>query len=582
MLNRDYVNGLVHNDDAFAFLRFDRSSPAFWELKKKELMAMNRQLECATMFLTLSAAETQWSELLVILTKVLENKVITLEEAQNLSYEKRCELIRQDPVTCVRYFEHKLKCLWEILSAPRGPFQGYELVDKDVRTEFQVRGSPHVHALLWLKNAPKYDKNNPESIERCVEFIDKLISVSYQPTECSEELISLQRHKHSHTCKQHVNGCIICRFGIPYFPMSKTMILEPFSDDEKLSKKEREEIKFLKKNNMNEEQYIKMIRAGLKKAKVFLKRAPNEIRINAYNPMIMSLHRANMDIQYILDPYTCLKYCVEYINKSENGISKLLREVLNELKKGNHTVTERLRVIANKFLNSSEISAQEAVYHILSIPLSVSSRSTVFINTNRPENRISMLKSDEILHELEPDSKHVFVEGLIDMYINRPDEMKDVCLADFAALYNVSKRKVDNAPIAENCDNEDATENENDEKITAFKMKNGKETFELHKDLIQQKRSKYVHREASEFETAFEEHMESEDENDIDDRNIEYDQDKNEFLIYEIGNNAGDIFVEMGLKTQTEKVEHFNVPKVIPDTEYQQMMRSLNNNQRTL
>ncbi|CAF4289325.1 unnamed protein product, partial [Adineta steineri] len=407
-------------------------------LKKKELMAMNRQLECATIFLTLSAAETQWSELLVILTKVLENKVITLEEAQNLSYEKRCELIRQDPVTCVRYFEHKLKCLWEILSAPCGPFQGYELVDKYVRTEFQVRGSPHVHALLWLKNAPKYDKNNPESIERCVEFIDKLISVSSQPTECSEELISLQRHKHSHTCKQHVNGCIICRFGIPYFPMSKTMILEPFSHDEKLSKKERDEIsksrqnvkeeldriskdkdtsltfeEFLTKINMNEGQYIKMIRAGLKKAKVFLKRAPNEIRINAYNPMIMSLHRANMDIQYILDPYACLKYCVEYINKSENGMSKLLREALNELKQGNHTVKERLRVIANKFLNSSEISAQEAVYHILSIPLSVSSRSTVFINTNRPENRISMLKSDEILQKLEPDSKDVFVEGLI-------------------------------------------------------------------------------------------------------------------------------------------------------------------------
>ncbi|CAF3949464.1 unnamed protein product, partial [Rotaria sordida] len=109
---------------------------------------------------------------------------------------------------------------------------------------------------------------------------------------------------------------------------------------------------------------------------------------------------------------------------------------------------------------------------------------------------------------------------------------------------------------------------------------NHEETFELHKDIIQQKRSEYVHREASEFEKAFEEHMERENENDIDDTDIEYDQDKNEFLIYEIGNNEGDIFVEMGLKTQTEKVEHFNVPKVIPDTEYQQMMRSLNNNQR--
>ena len=374
--------------------------------------------------------------------------------------------------------------------------------------------------------------------------------------------------------------------------MRKTMILEPFSDDENLTKKEREEInkkkhnvvqefdkiskntgnsltfeEFLKCIDMNEEEYIKMIRAELKKAKVFLKRAPNEIRINAYNTMIMTLHRANMDIQFIFDPYACSMYCVDYISKSENGMSKLLREALNELKKGNNTIKERLRVIANKFLNSSEISAQEAVYHILSIPLSSSSRSTVFINANRPENRISMLKSDEVLQNLEPDSKDVFVHGLIDMYINRPDEMKNVCLADFASLYNVSKTQRNNIQITENSDDEI------DLKVVGLKMKNGKgwikkrtkkklirfrnfklhqdpenyyreqmmlflpwsneeedliyinhqEKFELHKDLIRQKRSEYVHREADEFEKALEEHTERGNENDIDDINIEYD-----------------------------------------------------------
>ena len=46
---------------------------------------MNRQLGCATLFLTLSAAETQWSELTIILTQVLENKVITVEEAENMN-----------------------------------------------------------------------------------------------------------------------------------------------------------------------------------------------------------------------------------------------------------------------------------------------------------------------------------------------------------------------------------------------------------------------------------------------------------------------------------------------------------------
>ncbi|CAF4587949.1 unnamed protein product [Rotaria sp. Silwood2] len=109
---------------------------------------------------------------------------------------------------------------------------------------------------------------------------------------------------------------------------------------------------------------------------------------------------------------------------------------------------------------------------------------------------------------------------------------------------------------------------------------NHEETFELYKDLIQKKRSEYVHREVSEFEKTFEENMEREDENDVNDTNIEYDQDKNEFLVYEIGNNEGDIFVEMGINTRTEKVEYFNVPKIIPNSEYQQMMRSLNDNQR--
>jgi len=193
----------------------------------------------------LSAAETKWSELIVILTQILENKSITVEEAENISYEKKCELIRNDPVTCVRYFEHRLKYLWEILSAPCGPFQGFGLQDKYIRVEFQVRGSPHIHALLWLKNTPKYDKDIPKSSKKCTEFIDKLISVSAKPSEFSEDLICLQRHKHSHTCKKHVKNGIKCRFGIPYFPMRQTMILEPFNDDEKLTKKEREELRWI-------------------------------------------------------------------------------------------------------------------------------------------------------------------------------------------------------------------------------------------------------------------------------------------------------------------------------------------------
>ena len=98
--------------------------------------------------------------------------------------------------------------------------------------------------------------------------------------------------------------------------------------------------------------------------------------------------------------------------------------------------------------------------------------------------------------------------------------------------------------------------------------------------MIRQKRSEYVHREADAFEKACQELIERVSNDDVHDSNIEYDQDKNEFLIYETGNNEGDIFVEMGVHTRTEKVEHFNVPTMVPDADYERLMRNLNSNQR--
>ena len=81
-----------------------------------------------------------------------------------------------------------------------------------------------------------------------------------------------------------------------------------------------------------------------------MKRAPSEIRINSYNNALLKAWQANMDIQYVLDPYTCATYILSYITKGQRGMSKLL---------------DRIRHIGNNFLNAVEISAQEAVYLVL-------------------------------------------------------------------------------------------------------------------------------------------------------------------------------------------------------------------------
>ena len=79
-LNDDNVERMVKDDEAFKFLKQVRSSPAFWQQKQRELMSMIRQLGCPTFFLTLSAAETKWLELLRILKQILDDVRLSVEE----------------------------------------------------------------------------------------------------------------------------------------------------------------------------------------------------------------------------------------------------------------------------------------------------------------------------------------------------------------------------------------------------------------------------------------------------------------------------------------------------------------------
>ena len=152
--------------------------------------------------------------------------------------------------------------------------------------------------------------------------------------------------------------------------------------------KEGEDITFdqlLVNLKLTEQNYRLAIRSSLKAATVFLKRKPNELRINNYNTACLSAWRANMDIQFVLDVYACAMYIVSYISKAQKGMSELLRTACEEARRGNSSIKQQVRDIGNKFLSNVEISAQEAVYIALQLPMRKSSRQVVFINTSPPE-----------------------------------------------------------------------------------------------------------------------------------------------------------------------------------------------------
>ena len=207
--------------------------------------------------------------------------------------------------------------------------------------------------------------------------------------------------------------------------MPRTIILKPLeksSHDEKeskLIKENSEKIKqvldgmkygeditfedFLKMLGLTEESYLLAIRNTLKRDTSFLKRSPSEMRINNYNAHLLQAWQANMDIQYVLDPYACATYILSYITKGQRGMSRLLEKAFEEAKAGNKDITNRVRHIGNKFLNAVEVSAQEAVYLVLQMPLRRSSRDVQFISASPPDERTFLIKKLEKLKEL-PDS----------------------------------------------------------------------------------------------------------------------------------------------------------------------------------
>ena len=169
---------------------------------------------------------------------------------------------------------------------------------------------------------------------------------------------------------------------------------------------------------------------------MLLKQSPTEIRINCYNPHLLRAWEANMDIQFALDPYACAVYILSYITKGQRGMSKLLRKACEEAKEGNKNIVNKVRHIGNKFLNAVEISAQEAVYLVLQMPLRRSSREFQFINTSDPDERTFLLKSMDKIKELPDNSIDIKSDNIIKTYQRRPKKLENLCLADFVAWHN--------------------------------------------------------------------------------------------------------------------------------------------------
>ncbi len=475
-LDTEIIEKFLLTTEGQLMLRTIRSSPQFWQWKKMELYAMIRQLGCPSLFMTFSPAECDWLELIVILYNLKNPSAnIHKDQAAKLPLTDRYSLISENPVTTARYFDSRMKEMQKFLLNKNGVFKDHPIVDHFYRIDFQNRGSPHLHMLAWLKNAPvaNFVDGTFENHNECTDFIDKYITVNRPENDRIED--SCNNIKYSANIKYQIHNCyndhclsknkygfIVCKYGFPWPILPETLILEPYSVE--LEAEERwkhmknydsirkylDEISKLRRNNsdyyisfeefltnlgMDFDALYKALRCSISRLTVFLKRDCRAIRVNPYNKDIILRHRANMDIQFVVDPYGIALYVSAYMLKSKAVMSRLLKKCEQDMRIGNLSIKQKLIRLSNKFQNCSEVSAQECVYTLLSMKITDSSRDVIYVNTYCSKDRSRMLKRREILTRLDRDSTDIYCAGLLGHYSNRSNSIEDICLAEFAAFY---------------------------------------------------------------------------------------------------------------------------------------------------
>ena len=290
IINIDNEN-LTRYNRSYEVFKNVRGTSMYYEQAKKNLMAILRQNGCPSLFLTLSCAEYDWPELLKEIVETVERRTVTKEYINSLSEKEKKRLISENVVQTSIHFQKRIDKLFALMKYDffKGAENTYHISSYYYRVEFQQRGAPHIHALVWLKNqndedAPNFwiNSNEPEEFEtsntemhnklKSIEkFADQLISTSSNDMKCDthenkddeeeedtctdcknlrEKVDRYQNHKHTFSCMKkkkfitvraneghgRLDGKIIgpdiqnipvCRFNFPKYPSNETKVLLP-------------------------------------------------------------------------------------------------------------------------------------------------------------------------------------------------------------------------------------------------------------------------------------------------------------------------------------------------------------------
>lgn len=388
-------NGAQPNDvvqNVHLMMRNIRGTSSYWHKAFTDLLAMVKNLGPPHWYLTFSCNDLNWPDILKALLVADDRPNALVEE---LTFPEKLHLVEQYPVTLSRQFMIRINALFKRLKQKENPLLGKYVVDFWWRVEFQLRGSPHVHMVVWCEQMPAFD--SPQGVKLLDQVVTCNVPDPGYDKEMHDLVVKLQTHKHTHTCFKENT---ICRFAFPRPVSNVTKIL----DEDQTT---RNKGKF----------YI-------------LKRKENETMINSYNTEILKMWSANIDIQPCGSALGIAIYISKYISKSEpTKITRSIREAIKRVREQGGDVSKQVFAIQNAILTHREVSACECAFRLCHLKLRDSSRKSVFVNSCIPEERYRMLRIDS-------ESSEPF-KNIFDRYVCRPRDLENLSLGEFAVWYDV-------------------------------------------------------------------------------------------------------------------------------------------------
>ena len=281
--------------DAYNVLSNIKNSPKFWRLKKAEFISKLDSFGPFHWFFSLSCAEKRWNNNMTAILRDLpdvisiehnlntktddgfnkekitvnskEHGSIPLTDYISLLPSSQYELIKDNIITATRVFDQRLQAF--IKNIVMGKDNPMNVLLYSYRIEFQRRGAPHAHGVIWMNmskmervipgltqayknlrqgngvkdpviNSIEDEAEQENNAKPLTQMIDKFTTCSLHPGTVGSDVVQIvqdvNKHRHTKSCKKRGTKC---RFNIPKMPSEQTVICQPYTDKEDFDKAEK-------------------------------------------------------------------------------------------------------------------------------------------------------------------------------------------------------------------------------------------------------------------------------------------------------------------------------------------------------